>query len=95
MTTREARAVCPPNSSPGKRPRSARLDAWPHPTWLRAAWAWWRRRQMLRQTHAALVNLEERALRDIGLDRSEISSIAHAISLAEKGCIRFDHGRRS
>jgi uncharacterized protein YjiS (DUF1127 family) len=38
--------------------------------------AWQRRRAMFHATHASLRSLDARALRDIGLDPSEILSVA-------------------
>lgn len=42
--------------------------------------AWWRRRQQASATSLALQALDARALRDLGFDRSEISSVAAEIA---------------
>ena len=41
---------------------------------------WWRRRRVLRATRCALFELDDHALRDIGLSRAEIDSIASETS---------------
>ena len=42
--------------------------------------AWWRRRQQASATYLALCALDGRELRDLGFDRSEISSVAAEIA---------------
>ena len=52
--------------------------------WERRAKDWWQRRQVAHATREALHGLDGRALRDIGLDRSEIGSVAAELAgLAE------------
>ena len=46
---------------------------------LRVALVRWRQRRRARMTDEALSGLDDRALRDLGLDRSEISSVATGI----------------
>ena len=45
--------------------------------------AWWQRRRAAAATRSALQLLDSRALHDIGLDRSEIHSVAAELA----GCI--------
>ena len=47
---------------------------------VRPVVAWWRRRQQASATYLALQALDARALRDLGFDRSEISSVAAEIA---------------
>ena len=42
--------------------------------------AWWKRRQRASATYAALSELDARTLRDLGFDRSELSSVAAEIA---------------
>lgn len=46
---------------------------------LRRHRAAWRRQAQARQTHLALRELDERSLRDLGFDRSELGSLAAEI----------------
>jgi uncharacterized protein YjiS (DUF1127 family) len=47
--------------------------------------AWWRRRSLIRDTELALGQLDARTLRDLGLDRSEVASVAaEAAGIAER-----------
>jgi uncharacterized protein YjiS (DUF1127 family) len=46
---------------------------------LRAALQAWQRRRLERATLLSLAELDNRLLHDIGLDRSEIPSVAHAL----------------
>lgn len=64
-------------------PRLAELSARPlSPTHrltgsLERAWQWYRARQVERTTIHALGSLDDRTLKDIGLDRSEIESVVY------------------
>jgi uncharacterized protein YjiS (DUF1127 family) len=51
---------------------------------LRAALAGWQHRRLQRATHIALAALDARVLRDIGLDRSEIPSLALAAAVGDE-----------
>ena len=59
-------------------------ETWPH--WLRASisriWSGWLLRRAVRATEKALLRLDDRMLHDIGLERSEIMSVAAAVTLA-------------
>ena len=41
------------------------------------AWQWYRARQVERTTIHALMGLDDRTLKDIGMDRSEIESVVY------------------
>lgn len=47
---------------------------------LRRAWQAWRRQRDTARMHAALAGLDSHTLRDLGLDRSEIGSLAAEVS---------------
>jgi uncharacterized protein YjiS (DUF1127 family) len=47
---------------------------------VRSTFAAWRRQRLARATYRALLDLDRRTLRDLGLDRSEIGSIAAELS---------------
>lgn len=49
----------------------------------------WQRRRLQRATYAALSGLDAHILRDIGIDPSEIPSIAHAAGAGDATRIRF------
>lgn len=51
---------------------------------LRAALRAWQRRRLQRATLLALAHLDARLLHDIGLDRSEIPSVAHAVATGDE-----------
>jgi uncharacterized protein YjiS (DUF1127 family) len=47
---------------------------------VRPVVAWWKRRQQASATYTALSELDARTLRDLGFDRSELSSVAAEIA---------------
>ena len=58
---------------------------------LRAALDGWQRRRLQRATQVALAELDVRVLRDIGLDRSEIPSLALAAGVGDETRIHVMH----
>jgi uncharacterized protein YjiS (DUF1127 family) len=63
-------------------------------TWLAEIWRAWTYRRSIYRTERALMQLDNRALRDLGLDRSMIPSTARAAANLEIGLPAPDERRR-
>jgi uncharacterized protein YjiS (DUF1127 family) len=62
---------------PDRSPTPASAKRFPLASALRAMLSAWQRRRMVQAALHSLQELDSRTLRDLGLDRSELPSIAH------------------
>ena len=63
-------------------------------TWLAETWRAWAYRRSIYRTERALMQLDNRSLRDLGIDRSMISATARAAANLEFGLANPDDRTR-